>query len=37
MLAQVQDVVQRMGKVDIFVNSQCFNKKFSGTEFPEDI
>lgn len=35
--ALVQDAVQRMGQVDILVNSQGFNKKFPGTEFPEDI
>ena len=33
----VRDAVARMGQVDILVNSQGFNKKFPGTEFPEDI
>ncbi len=28
--------IDQMGTVDILVNSQGFNKKFPGTEFPED-
>lgn len=33
----VQAAVAKMGTVDILVNSQGFNKKFPGTEFPEEI
>jgi len=33
--ALVNAAVKEMGKVDILVNSQGFNKKFPGTEFPE--
>ena len=29
--------VAEMGTVDILVNSQGFNKKFPGTEFPSDV
>ena len=29
--------VKEMGTVDILVNSQGFNKKFPGTEFPVDV
>lgn len=29
--------VKEMGTVDILVNSQGFNKKFPGTEFPSDV
>lgn len=33
----VQAAVTEMGTVDILVNSQGFNKKFPGTEFPEEM
>lgn len=33
----VEDSVATMGGVDILVNSQGFNKKFPGTEFPLDV
>jgi len=32
----VKDAVARLGTVDILVNSQGYNKKFPGTEFPLD-
>lgn len=34
--ALVADALAQMGTIDILVNSQGFNKKFPGTEFPED-
>lgn len=34
--ALLQAAVEQMGTVDILVNSQGFNKKFPGTEFPVD-
>ena len=33
----LQAAVTQMGTVDILVNSQGFNKKFPGTEFPVDM
>lgn len=35
--ALLQAAVAQMGTVDILVNSQGFNKKFPGTEFPVDM
>lgn len=35
-VALLQAALKQMGTVDILVNSQGFNKKFPGTEFPED-
>lgn len=32
----LKDTVSKMGTVDILVNSQGYNKKFPGTEFPLD-
>lgn len=32
----LKTALEKMGTVDILVNSQGFNKKFPGTEFPED-
>jgi gluconate 5-dehydrogenase len=32
--ALLQDALDKMGTVDILVNSQGYNKKFPGTEFP---
>lgn len=34
--ALLNAALEEMGTVDILVNSQGFNKKFPGTEFPED-
>lgn len=36
-IALVDYAVKTMGKVDILVNSQGFNKKFPGTETPKDV
>jgi NAD(P)-dependent dehydrogenase (short-subunit alcohol dehydrogenase family) len=36
-IALLNDAVAKMGTVDILVNSQGFNKKFPGTEFPADV
>lgn len=34
--ALLSDALEKMGTVDILVNSQGVNKKFPGTEFPAD-
>lgn len=35
--ALLQSALDRMGSVEILVNAQGFNKKFPGTEFPEEM
>ncbi len=35
--ALLANAIAKMGQVDILVNSQGFNKKFPGTEFPVDM